>query len=96
MLSISAENDGLATQAKINATLPLLPAQRQWLPTIGTPYTSTTGGYAVLHRILGGTHSQFGSYGAQKGDGTPTISADAQRSEIHDFIVEFFTTNGWL
>jgi pimeloyl-ACP methyl ester carboxylesterase len=96
VLSISAENDGLATQAKIDATLPLLPPQQQWLSTIGTPYTTTTSGYAVLHRILGGTHAQFGSYGAQKGDGTPTISADAQRVETRDFIVEFFTTNGWL
>jgi dienelactone hydrolase len=96
VLSISAENDGLATQAKIDATLTLLPPQQQWLPTIGTSYTTTTGGYAVLHRILGGTHAQFGSYGPQKGDGTPTISADAQRAETRDFIVEFFTTNGWL
>ncbi|MCX7040473.1 MAG: alpha/beta hydrolase [Spirochaetes bacterium] len=96
VLSISAENDGLATQAKIDATLTLLPPQQQWLPTIGTSYTATTGGYAVLHRILGGTHAQFGSYGPQNGDGTPTISADAQRAETRDFIVEFFTTNGWL
>ena len=96
VLSISAENDGLATPAKIEGTFSLLPAQQQWLPAIGTPYTTTTGGYAVLHRILGGTHAQFGSYGPQKGDGTPSISADAQRAETRDFIVEFFTNNGWL
>jgi hypothetical protein len=95
-LSISAENDGLATPATITATLPLLPAQQQTLPVLGTPYTFTSGGYAVLHQVAGGVHAQFGSYGPQQGDGTPTISAAAQRAETRDFVVEFFTNNGWL
>ena len=30
--------------------------------------------------IYGGTHAQFGAYGAQKGDGTPTISREEQIS----------------
>jgi len=96
VLSISAENDGLATPAKIEGTLSLLPPQQQPLTSLGTLYSYTSGGYAVLHQIPGGVHAQFGSYGPQKGDGTPTISADAQRVETRDYIVEFFTNNGWL
>jgi len=49
-----------------------------------------------MHQIVGGVHAQFGSYGPQAGDGTPTISADAQRTETVDYIVEFFTRNLWL
>lgn len=40
--------------------------------------------------IAGGNHAQFGNYGAQKGDGTATISADEQQTttayKISDFI----------
>jgi hypothetical protein len=96
VLSISAENDGLATPAKITATLPLLPSRQQSLPVLGTPYAVASGGYAVLHQVAGGVHAQFGSYGPQQGDGTPTISAAAQRAETRDFVVEFFANNGWL
>jgi hypothetical protein len=96
VLSISAEKDGLSTPDKITATLSLLPTQQQWLSALGTPYTVTSGGYAVLHQIPGGVHAQFGSYGPQAGDGTPTISADDQRAETVSYIVEFFTNNGWL
>ena len=50
----------------------------------------------MLHQIPGGVHAQFGSYGPQAGDGTPTISAADQRAETVSYIVEFFTNNGWL
>lgn len=36
--------------------------------------------------IKGGCHSFFGSYGAQKGDGIPEISADEQIRQTADFI----------
>ncbi|WP_246188207.1 alpha/beta hydrolase [Paenibacillus tengchongensis] len=42
---------------------------RSYLPS-NTVYTS----------IPGGNHGQFGSYGPQKGDGTPTITEDEQQS----------------
>lgn len=32
----------------------------------------------------GGCHAGFGSYGAQKGDGTPTISAEEQQQQTAD------------
>jgi hypothetical protein len=96
VLSVSAEHDGLAGPAEITATLPLLPAQQQRLAAATDAYTWSSGGYAVLHEIAGGVHAQFGSYGAQLGDGTPTVSAAAQQAETRDFIVGFFTNNGWL
>ena len=34
--------------------------------------------------INGGCHAGFGSYGAQKGDGTPTISAEEQQQQTAD------------
>ena len=37
--------------------------------------------------IPGGNHAQFGSYGAQDGDGTPTISAEAQRNAAVDSLL---------
>jgi hypothetical protein len=34
--------------------------------------------------IEGGNHAQFGSYGEQPGDGTPTITAEEQRAAVID------------
>ena len=42
---------------------------------------------AVEHVIEGGNHAQFGSYGEQADDGTPTISAEEQRQETVDAIL---------
>ena len=36
--------------------------------------------------IDGGCHAGFGSYGAQKGDGTPTISAEDQQRQTADVL----------
>ncbi|MBR3689616.1 MAG: hypothetical protein IKL97_00750, partial [Eggerthellaceae bacterium] len=38
--------------------------------------------------IEGGNHAQFGSYGAQEGDGAAAISAEAQRDLTADFVAE--------
>ena len=38
--------------------------------------------------IEGGNHAQFGSYGSQKGDGTPTISAEEQRGAAVQLITK--------
>ncbi|WNM23335.1 alpha/beta hydrolase [Demequina capsici] len=64
VLSISGSNDGLATPAKIEASVADLP------------------GTAKFIVIQGGTHAQFGAYGAQPGDGAPTITADDAREQI--------------
>lgn len=45
-------------------------------------------GRLVRHAIEDGNHAQFGSYGPQDGDGEPTISAEEQRSEAVEVIVD--------
>ncbi len=39
--------------------------------------------------IEGGCHAQFGCYGVQQGDGTPTISAEEQRRLTEEAVLEF-------
>ena len=43
------------------------------------------------HVIKGGNHSQFGSYGLQEGDGKATISAEDQRTQAVQFVLEDLT-----
>ena len=40
--------------------------------------------------ISGGCHAYFGSYGAQEGDGTPTIPEEEQLKETVDVIYNAF------
>lgn len=42
--------------------------------------------------IDGGCHAGFGSYGAQKGDGTPTISAEEQQQQTADALAAWINT----
>ena len=42
---------------------------------------------AVWLEIPGGNHAQFGDYGAQKGDGTASISAQEQLRQTEDVIL---------
>ena len=44
---------------------------------------------STKHIIEGGCHSYFGSYGIQKGDGTPYITREEQCEKTVDWIVEF-------
>ncbi|QIK63743.1 alpha/beta hydrolase [Leucobacter viscericola] len=44
---------------------------------------------ATFTVIKGGTHAQFGSYGPQSGDNTPTISNEAARKQISEASVSF-------
>jgi hypothetical protein len=44
----------------------------------------------VYMEIQGGNHAQFGNYGAQKGDGTATITQEQQQQIAVDAIVKFF------
>lgn len=44
--------------------------------------------------IQGGCHAYFGMYGAQKGDGVPTITAQEQIQKTSGYIVEFITKGG--
>ncbi|HEX9118004.1 MAG TPA: alpha/beta hydrolase [Anaerolineae bacterium] len=64
VVSIYGTRDGLATQGKVDAVRPLLPA--------GTRFVA----------IDGGNHAQMGWYGPQGGDGTATISREAQQAQV--------------
>ncbi|MBD3941980.1 alpha/beta hydrolase [Microbacterium sp. NEAU-LLC] len=44
---------------------------------------------AQLHEIAGASHSSFGDYGAQPGDGTPTISDDDMRDQLTELVGSF-------
>ncbi|MEJ6490314.1 alpha/beta hydrolase [Leucobacter sp. USCH14] len=44
----------------------------------------------VFEAIEGAVHAQFGAYGEQPGDGTPTISDDRARAEISAALESFF------
>ncbi len=47
---------------------------------------------ALTEKIIdGGNHALFGSYGAQKGDKTPTISGEEQLKLTAEIIIEFIT-----
>lgn len=46
-------------------------------------------GDAELQEIDGASHASFGDYGAQPGDGTPTISDEAMRDELTTLVGEF-------
>lgn len=52
-----------------------------------------TVGQTILYEIKGGNHSQFGSYGHQKGDGEAGISEQEQHDEIVRAIDAFFISN---
>jgi predicted dienelactone hydrolase len=45
---------------------------------------------AQLVEIAGASHSSFGDYGLQPGDGTPTISDDDMIQQITDAAAQFF------
>ena len=42
----------------------------------------------VEHVIAGGNHAQFGSYGAQSGDGAASVTPEEQRAETVRVIME--------
>ena len=45
------------------------------------------------HIMEGGCHAQFGSYGPQKGDGTPQISGKEQREITAGLIMKWIGQN---
>ena len=49
---------------------------------------------SVEVEIEGGCHAYFGMYGAQKGDGVPTITAQEQITKTSEYIVEFMSEGG--
>jgi hypothetical protein len=52
-------------------------------------YKSNIGGNLTEIVIEGGCHAYFGTYGAQEGDGTPTIDNYTQINLTADYIADF-------
>ncbi|GAA5205747.1 alpha/beta hydrolase [Microbacterium kyungheense] len=44
---------------------------------------------AEMHEIAGASHSSFGDYGPQPGDGTPTIADDDMRDQLTELVGPF-------
>lgn len=76
VLSLSGSQDGLATPAKIQKYVPLLPADTKYL------------------EIDGMCHAQFGAYGAQPGDGTPTIPDQQAHEMVSSAALDFVDSLG--
>jgi pimeloyl-ACP methyl ester carboxylesterase len=95
VLSLSASNDGLATPQKVADANPLLPSPQASATDIASYTQPGSVAMTVQHQIIGGNHAQFGSYGAQDGDGVAAITVAAQHAEVAAFITRFFQLNGW-
>jgi hypothetical protein len=54
--------------------------------------TGKLAGVADVVKITGGNHAQFGNYGAQKGDGTASITWEEQQEQAVAAIVRFIGT----
>jgi len=93
VLSVYAENDQLSTIAEVEANMQFLPKAIKIDSTTDLALLQTDGANTMYYMIKGGNHSQFGNYGFQKGDGTATISAEEQHSQIAAIFTKFITWN---
>lgn len=94
VLSLYGELDGLATPETIQENESLLPTGINIEQLTNMP-SNPTRGQTIYHQINGGNHAQFGSYGAQSGDGVASITPTEQHTEIVDYIRAFFNANNW-
>ena len=94
VMSISAENDSIATFGEIAESKELLPEAIELNSIEDFPNIPTLG-KSLFFQIEGGNHSQFGSYGFQKNDGIATISPEKQHQIMTDLISLFFKANNW-
>jgi hypothetical protein len=93
VLSLRGQNDGLVDSLTIASCQGLLP-QPNWISSLSN-FPTGKEPKTVYYTIPGGNHSQFGSYGLQKGDGTATITALDQANTVADLMLKFFIVNGW-
>ena len=93
VLSLRGQYDGLVDSLTIASNQGLLP-QPNWIRSLSS-FPADTAPKTVYYTIPGGNHGQFGAYGAQKGDGTATITAEEQANIVAEAILKFFIVNGW-
>lgn len=94
VLSLYGSEDALATPEIISENEGVLPTGINVEQLADMP-TSPTVGQTIYHQIAGGNHAQFGSYGAQSGDGEASITRTEQHAEIVNYIRSFFNANNW-
>lgn len=95
VLSLYSSIEKISDAALMAETLDLLPTAT-WLTDTERNYPDEESNYTVIHQIDGGSHSFFGTYGPQDGDYTPTVSREVFHAEVIDYMLEFFTENGWM
>ena len=94
VLSLYSSIEKINDPLRMQTTLELLPPAT-WLTTSNRIYPAVKSNYTVIHQVDGGSHSFFGTYGPQDGDYKPTISRTDFHAEVVDYMVEFFTENGY-
>jgi len=93
VLSLRGEFDGLVDSIQLASSASLLPSPR-WINSL-EEYPGGSSSKTVYFTMAGGNHAQFGKYGTQKGDGTATITQEAQYELVASIIRKFFFENGW-
>ncbi len=92
VMLFTAEFDVVGNPGDLVENEPNLPSRLD-VATLAEIPTNGTSGQTIYHDIPGGNHAQFGSYGAQAGDGAATIDAATQQAEVRDFLRTFFEVN---
>lgn len=95
VLSLFSSVEKVSDPERMEKTLSLIPPAT-WLTGENREYPAAHSNYSVIHRIDGGSHSYFGTYGPQRGDVPPTISREAFHGEVIDFMTQYFEENNWL
>lgn len=93
VLSLYAENDELTTLEQIEENKPFLPSAIEIDKPEEIAGLQAENSITIYYMIKGGNHSQFGAYGAQRGDGVATISSEEQHREICQTITQFIIWN---
>ncbi len=92
ILLLSGSLDGVATPQEVQDNLAYLPTT---LSITNTGETLTNSARTFWYVINGGNHSQYGAYGDQEGDGTATITRQAQQELSAALILDYIHGRGF-
>lgn len=91
ILSITGSEDLVLDQAKFQENNSNLPPP--FIDITSPLPTTNTQGFSVYYEVMGGNHAQFGDYGAQEGDGNPTITTEQQKTIVSMVLRNFLAVN---
>ena len=92
VISMTGSEDQILDQTKFNDNKVNLPSELE-VTTHAELNMGSTVGATIYYKVDGGNHAQFGNYGAQSGDGTATITAEAQQLLVTNMLRQFLLTN---